>query len=106
MKPPIIIDEHGDVVIYDSIEDAAMGLEAIDVANGEYVGYDSEGRLLRLLPDWPHSAVIKDAEPEPTHQNQLRVTLADFLSQLGLSGEWLERASLDEMVEKARGSKK
>ena len=55
MKPPIIIDEHGDVEVYNSVEEAAMNLEAIDVENNEYIAYDSEGRLLRLIPNSVHA---------------------------------------------------
>jgi len=102
MRAPIIISEHGDLVVFEAKEDAEMYLEAIDVANGEYVGYDSEGRLLRLTPAWPHSATITDGESEPSHKDELSAALSGFFLQLGLPADWVRQASLEEMIDKAR----
>ena len=101
MRPPLIISEHGDLLVFDSKEAAEGYLEAIDVANGEYVGYDSEGRLLRLVPAWPHSTTIMEGEPEPNHKEELRSTLMKFFSQLGLPDDWIRQASLQDMIVKA-----
>lgn len=50
MKPPIIVSENGDISIYDTLEEAILGLEAIDVRNNEYEFFDSEGyRLIAVL---------------------------------------------------------
>jgi len=46
MKAPILIDESGDITIFDSIEDAERYMEPIDVRNGEYIARDAEGVLL------------------------------------------------------------
>lgn len=48
MKPPIIVNEHGDVMIFASKSSAEIYLETIDVENGEYQAYDSEGTQLVL----------------------------------------------------------
>jgi len=48
MKLPIIINEHGDVSAYRSLEDACSYMEVIDVRNNEYVAYDADGYLLNL----------------------------------------------------------
>ena len=48
VKPPVVIDENGDVSLYWSVEAAARALEPIDVKNSEYVAYDSEGFVLTL----------------------------------------------------------
>jgi hypothetical protein len=48
MKAPIIVNEHGNVSIFESVEYAEQYLEPIDVTNEEYVVYDSEGHLLQL----------------------------------------------------------
>ena len=48
MRPPIIVDNFGDVMFFESAHTAERYLEAIDVEHGEYVAYDSEGRLLQL----------------------------------------------------------
>ena len=47
MKAPIIINGHGNVSIFESVEHAEQYLEPINVKNNEYVVYDSTGRLLQ-----------------------------------------------------------
>jgi hypothetical protein len=48
VKPPIIIDEQGDISIYRTIVDAELALEAIDVKAERYKAYDSVGLSLQL----------------------------------------------------------
>lgn len=108
MKPPIIVSEHGDIEFYASTEDAELDLEATDVRNGEYIAYDSEGRLLHLAirqkkRRWtmPVEVVaITESEEVPTHDDELREALVDFFSRLGVDEEWLGRATLNELVAK------
>ena len=101
MKAPIIVNEHGDIAVYESVEDAEMDLEAIDVENNEYVAYDSEGRLLRLIPKPLHEVVIVSAEQEPSHADELHAILFRFLMEVGVPADWLKQASLQELVAKA-----
>lgn len=101
IKAPIIIDEHGDTSIYESVKDAELDLEAIDVKNKEYVAYDSEGRLLRLIPASVHEVTVESAEQEPNHADELRALLFDFLAYMGAPVSWLEKASLQELVERS-----
>jgi hypothetical protein len=44
---PIVVEEHGDVEIYSSVEDAEAALEAIDVRKGEYRFFDASGLVLK-----------------------------------------------------------
>jgi hypothetical protein len=48
MKLPIIVNESGDILIYRTVEQAECALEPIDVKNGAYVVYDSQGRRVSL----------------------------------------------------------
>lgn len=49
MKPPIIvIDEADDVDFYASVEDAEVSMEPVDVADGIFRVYDSEGYSLQI----------------------------------------------------------
>lgn len=48
MKTPIIVSENGDILIFPTVEEACAYLEPIDVRNGEYIAYDSDGQLLEL----------------------------------------------------------
>lgn len=99
MKPPIIADNFGDLLIFNTIESAQGYLEPIDVRSNEYVVYDSEGRLLRALASSDSGPVtIEDAEKVPTHQTALRGALISFLSQVGERREDLVQRPLHELV--------
>lgn len=99
MKPPIIVDETGDVAIFESVRAAELYLEPIDVKDDRYVAYDSEGRLLRLVPTEPR-ITIESAEAIPTHSADVRKALIGVLDYFGTDREWLARASLQELAEK------
>jgi hypothetical protein len=100
MKTPIIVDENGPVYIFETLKDAELYLEPIDVSNNRYVAYDSEGRLLRLRPTEPR-VTIESAESIPTHSSELRAALIGYLGYFGVDKDWLAQASLKEMVEKS-----
>ena len=48
MQPPIMVIEHGNIDIFDSISKAEKYLEPIDARNEEYEVYDKDGHLLKL----------------------------------------------------------
>lgn len=80
--PPVFIDNRGDVSVFRSVPDAETYIEAIDVQNREYDGFDSLGRLLELSTDgrFVHIAL---AERTPTHADQLTIVLRSFLHAVG-----------------------
>ena len=112
MKPPIIIVEHGDVTIFESVAKAQLGLEPIDVRNGEYVAYDGDGRLLRLTviqkenPSFfgkaksIESVEISDVE-EGDFAGDLREVLINFFKSTGIYDQEDESLSLDGLINKA-----
>jgi hypothetical protein len=104
IKLPIIIDEFGDVLVFESVEKAESFLEPIDVINDDVIAYDGEGRLLTFSIEtgiWFDRVVLHSAEKEPNHAPELRHALVRFLSQLGVSDKWLSRASLSDLVNRA-----
>ena len=48
MKLPIIVEEHGDLLVFQDVESACLYLEPVDVLNSEYVAYDAEGLIVEL----------------------------------------------------------
>lgn len=46
---PIVVDEHGDLMLFASETELSDYLEPIDVRNEEYLAYDSEGFRIPLL---------------------------------------------------------
>ena len=114
MKPPIIVNEHGDVEVFTSVEDAEVYLEPIDVRNEEYTAFDSEGRklslrvikskrrgLFGLIPYHVETVKIECEEAEPQHESDLRSLLSDFLIHFDVPETWIAKASLAEMVERS-----
>jgi hypothetical protein len=99
MQPPVIVAEGLDLKLYDSVRDAALDLEAIDVQDGIYVGYDSEGREL-LLAVRDDRIEISAAEASPGHRRQLTELLRAALAAVGrpISTD----AKLPELIEAAR----
>ena len=102
---PIVLDENGNILIFNSRKHAEGYLEAIDVANGEYVGYDGAGRLLTLdvvpRPSGSgrgESVSIDLAEHDPAHAADLRHKLVAALRDTDLWSDALEKAPLDELV--------
>lgn len=103
MKLPIIISEHGDVSVFNTIEAAEQYLEAIDVKNNEYIAYDANGKLLNLKivlkgkQQIEHVQVCENnndmEEPET-----LRTILLNLLLQFGVPIP--EESPLDKIIEK------
>jgi hypothetical protein len=102
MKPPITIDDHGDISIFEAVEDAESYVEPIDVTSGDLVAYDSEGRLLRgqvVKRGFLRRGVrLEPAEIEPFHAATLREVLIGFLVKLGEPRDLLEGKSLDGLI--------
>lgn len=99
MQPPVIIAEGLDLKLYDSVHDAALDLEAIDVQDGIYVGYDSEGREL-LLTVREEKVEILAAEASPGHRRQLAELLRAALAAIGRPIQ--ADAALEDLAEAAR----
>ena len=80
IKLPIFIADKGgfDMGVFVSIQEAQLQLEVIDVDNDEYVGYDAEGRLLRIETE-RDKVMISLAEDEPSHSRELEVAIRDYL---------------------------
>jgi hypothetical protein len=97
MKLPIIVVESGDILFFTSLIIAERYLEPIDVRNNEYTAYDSEGRLLCLIP-CENTVKIELAEEKPTHADKLKEALLDFFTEVGFATDLLSQASLEELI--------
>jgi hypothetical protein len=80
--PPIFIVDGLDVGVFASLEEAVLQLEAVDVRNGEYSGYDATGRSILLTTD-QDKVVGQLAQKEPSHANELVMALRDFSEGVG-----------------------
>jgi len=92
MKPPIIVRSEGDLEFFESPEAAAWGPEEIDIEDGLYSLWDSEGRRLkvveqqqprRFLPGLKtrHTIVVEEVEREPVNPDELRAVILSYLGE-------------------------
>lgn len=112
MQPPIIVDETGALMVFDSPRAAERYLEWIDVEDGRFRAWDSEGRPLVLsVVERPEKglfrtrmvkAVVLEQESDvPTHAEKLRAVLADALNRVEKQPASSEMG-LPELIEEAR----
>lgn len=100
MRPPIIVNEHGDVQIFEVVGHAEIALEAIDVRNDEYAAYDSDGRRLAItVCDRDDQVRISGDENSVTGRDELKTVLSVFLMRTGDS-EAVKEMSLQELIER------
>lgn len=94
MRPPIIINEHGDISLFPSVEAAARYVEPVDVRNNEYIAFDSAGFLLQLVPTEPVIS-IPGYQSDVPHQKQLAQILRSYLERASSTSVPPEVTSLE-----------
>ena len=109
MKLPLIIAEGIDLSFYDDVESAEGSMDGVDVEYGDYVGYDAQGRKLRITAtgvqrfgitiDIGQTHVALD-EDEPNHSQELRALMREYLRFLGRPGP--RYGSLEELIAACR----
>jgi hypothetical protein len=103
--PPVVIeDRDGYLGLFQSVDEAVANMDLDDVLDREFVAYDSEGRLLSVLPTSGGDSVatIELDEPVPGHQDQLRAALLQALRlRLGDAAGGIDALSLPELIETA-----
>lgn len=99
MEPPIIVNNRGDAAIFRSRNAAEEYMEPADVLDDQYVAYDSRGRLLYI--DVEGGRVwVRGGEINPSHADDLRGILIRYLTYMKMPTEWLDNATLQELVNK------
>ena len=104
MKTPIIVDEGGDVSIYQTVA-AALEMEAVDVLNGEYRVYDAEGTVLHVAAHSIDSRVeIQSPSEAMKDPSRLQDILRDYIrrggpERIGLSQQELLELNLSDLIE-------
>jgi len=113
VPPIIVVEQGGNIEIFQTVREAEMYLEPLDVENNEYVIYDSEGRLLTALVVTEHQCLfglpfikipvkfvrIQCHEPEPRHRESLRQALIKFAECLEMDINAIKSLSLKDLIE-------
>ncbi|GAA4107323.1 hypothetical protein [Zhongshania borealis] len=86
----VIVDDHGDLDIYSSIEDARADLEVIDVENSEYVIYDDLGNLIEAEIElsrgekrFGSTKIITFISTEVNEADNLMLIIQQYLMKVG-----------------------
>ena len=77
----------------------------VDVDADDVIAYDSEGRKIWFFVEagrWFDRVTLQTAEEIPNHAAELHQALKGYLTQMGVEDEWLSKASLGELLNKAR----
>jgi hypothetical protein len=104
LQLPIIVAEGEDISVFESVKSAESYIEAIDVDDGVYQAWDSEGRVLTLTADPPYKALITRAvhisveQPEKLEPEKLEAYLAKVLRKY--VDPKFESISLEETIAK------
>jgi hypothetical protein len=93
-----VIADDLDLSFFATKEAAESYMEAIDVSNGVYVGYDSEGRILNIRPKGQNSE-IEVAEESPSHTEELCTLLSRWLDAIGKPADLRDLRSLLEIAD-------
>ncbi|NJP35921.1 hypothetical protein [Micromonospora thermarum] len=90
----VIFDRNGGVWAFRSYDDAEGWIEAIDVVDGEYFGFDSEGYVLAFDVIQPDVVVISRTDDRAEERAADKIQ-----SAMSLSGAPLRSRSLPEMID-------
>lgn len=99
-KPPIVVDESGDVEVYATVEDACADLEVADLNRGAFGLFDSEGRELHARVSGYDVLGMRVVSAE-THKEELAARLRHFILEAGAERVGLvevETASLEQLL--------
>jgi hypothetical protein len=113
MQVAIVLDNNGDLLFFRDVEQAETYVEPIDVRNGEYTGFDAEGRTLSLsvesrqeggvlgrLGGRSERVAIASDVTTAKHRDQLERDVRDFLRRAGVEQQWLDTAPLEALIGK------
>ena len=107
MKYPLILSAEDGAEVFQNQDELIRSVEPIDVDNGEYVVYDSEGRLLSLYTKKPtgplgflQNVEIVLEDSEVVNPDQLRSLLIRNLEQLGLGQATDRDLNLEQLVQR------
>jgi hypothetical protein len=104
MKTPIIVDNRGDVLVFESITDMERYIEPVDVENQEYKFFDGIGRLLTVeiqKGQCREKVKIMEAEDKPIHQSELQSILIKFLKAVSDAPTDFDSFTWDQLIREA-----
>lgn len=103
MKMPIVVYNWGDMLFFATVGDAERHLEAVDVQNGEYLAFDSDGHILEVLTvPQTDRVMIRPVTSQSSFAPQLRYVLLQWLRFFQVPASELSHADLPRLVDMAK----
>lgn len=96
---PIIVSNNGDAEIFESVVAVQDYLEVADVLDEQYSAYDSKGRILPLLVQ-NGKVIVQNDDSQRCDADELRRILTRYLTGVKIPTEWLNQATLEQLVER------
>jgi hypothetical protein len=97
---PMLLVEHGDVLLFTNVRDAVRYIEPIDVINREYIGFDAHARRLAItLADGRPQIAVAGYHMYP---EKLAAILRDYLEHVGMSRTTTQHLSLAQLIDACR----
>jgi hypothetical protein len=102
VNDPIVVDNHGDLMIFQTADAAQSYMEPIDIENGEYEVHDAVGNRLDIFVTETGRVptvtlrTVAGRLPEP---EKVEEKLRSFLLRVGRDARAVHGASLQELVE-------
>jgi len=89
MVGPFVLDNRGDIVAFDTIDELLAAVEPVDVEEREFDAFDSQGRAIELgtAPGGRfgnRQVVVANAEATPQRAGDLRRRLLEYLCRVGV----------------------
>lgn len=103
--PIFVVDDTAVVTAFDTFEAAASCMEPVDVVNGVYTAYDSEGYRLEIgvtSKNYTADYTIMRSETQPTVPDELRGQILRSLEMVGDANHQAKAMADDELIEYAR----
>jgi len=104
MKAPLVCAEGWDIGVFDSPRDLERAVEALDVKDGIYECFDSEGVVLRLCVSRGDRVSVEEALPRCVEAERLVNRLRESLT-MGRSPVETEGLDLAGLIEAVRRRK-
>ncbi len=103
MRLPIFAYEHGDLLIFPTLQAAQSYLEPIDIRNDEYVVYGADGEILEITVQSCQPAINSSDLPKYDARTlrQYVLSFLEHLTSLGLLADYdppLGLMDLDHLV--------
>ena len=101
IRPPIFLWRSGTLDAFNSVEELAELYSPADLAEGDFIACDSEGRILLAGRGSDGSAALACDARQPPSPDVLRDILRGYLERSGMSAEELDSLPLAALVRRA-----